>query len=66
MVGNDLINVGKENVASGEFFIILNRDQIKNRKTKLTIGVYSNGKKIETVQTNFMGPVAPINASLKL
>ncbi|MGZ4033962.1 MAG: cytochrome c oxidase accessory protein CcoG [Bacteroidia bacterium] len=60
MVGKDLINVGKENVASSEFFIILNRDKIKNRKTKLLIGVYSNGKKIETVKTNFLGPVAQI------
>jgi cytochrome c oxidase accessory protein FixG len=65
MVGNDLINVEKENVASGEFFIILNRNQIKNRKTKLKIGVYSNGKKIETIQTNFLGPVAQTNTSLK-
>jgi polyferredoxin len=34
MVGNNQINVGKENVASGEFFIILNRNKIKNSKTK--------------------------------
>ncbi len=57
MVGNDSINVKKENVASGEFFIVLNRNQIKNRKTKLLIGVYSHGKKIETIKTNFLGPV---------
>lgn len=57
MVGKKIITVGKESMASGEFFVILNRDQIKNRKTKLSIGVYSNGKKIETVKTNFLGVV---------
>jgi cytochrome c oxidase accessory protein FixG len=58
MIGRNVIHVGKENVASGEFFIILNKKDIKNRKTKLTIGVYTNGKKIETVQTNFLGVVS--------
>jgi cytochrome c oxidase accessory protein FixG len=65
MVGNNLIKVEKENVASGEFFIIINKNQIKNRKTKLKIGVYSNGKKIETIKTNFLGPVSQTNTSLK-
>jgi cytochrome c oxidase accessory protein FixG len=60
MVGNNIINVSKENIASSEFFIILNRKQIKQRKTKLVIGVYSNGKKIESVKTNFLGPVSII------
>ncbi len=58
MVGKDMINVGKENVASSEFFVILNRNQIKTRKTKLKIGIYSEGKKIETVETNFLGPIS--------
>lgn len=57
MVGKKIITVEKESMASGEFFIILNRKEIKNRKTKLSIGVYSNGKKIETVKTNFLGAV---------
>lgn len=56
MVGKEILNVEKENVAGGSFFIILNKNQIKNRKTKLLIGVYSNGRKIETVKTNFLGP----------
>jgi hypothetical protein len=56
MVGNEIINVGKESVVGGAFFIILHRDQIESRKTKLEIGIYSNGKKIESVSTNFLGP----------
>jgi cytochrome c oxidase accessory protein FixG len=58
MVGNDKILVDKGNIASSEFFIILDRNQIKKSKTKLEIGVYSGGKKIETVSTSFMGPIS--------
>jgi cytochrome c oxidase accessory protein FixG len=61
MVGNEQIMVNKGASASGEFFIILNRNQIKNRKTKLKIGVYSNGKRIQTVETNFLGPVTNVH-----
>lgn len=57
MVGKEIIKVSKENMANGEFFIILSRDQIKKRKTKLSIGIYSNGKKLETVETSFLGPM---------
>lgn len=58
MVGKKMINVTEENMANGEFFIILDRNQIKKRKTKLSIGVFSNGKKLQTVETSFLGPVS--------
>ncbi len=61
MVGNDTIKVQKESVSSGEFFIVIKKNEIINRKTKVVIGVYSDGKKIETVKTNFLGPVTQIN-----
>jgi cytochrome c oxidase accessory protein FixG len=57
MVGRDTINVHKENEASGEFFIIMNKDSIVARKTKLKVGVYSGDKLIEIVETNFLGPI---------
>jgi len=57
MVGRDTINVHKENEASGEFFIIMNKDSIVDRKTKLKVGVYSGEKLIEMVETNFLGPI---------
>lgn len=55
MVGRNVIHVGKETLASGEFFVILNKNNIKTRKTKLKIGVYTKDKKIETVETTFLG-----------
>ena len=56
MVGKDLA-VKKEGVSKGEFFIYLNKNELKGRKTKLEIGVYSNHKKIKTIKTSFLGPV---------
>jgi cytochrome c oxidase accessory protein FixG len=58
MVGKDRIDVSKENMANSEFFVILDRKNIKKRKTKLSIGIYSNGKKLQTVETSFLGPVS--------
>lgn len=56
MVGKDTLYVEKENITSGEFFAIIDRQVLKNRKTELEIGVYTEGKKIESVKTNFLGP----------
>jgi polyferredoxin len=56
MVGKDTLYVEKENITSGEFFVIIDRQVLKNRKTELEIGVYTEGKKIESVKTNFLGP----------
>jgi cytochrome c oxidase accessory protein FixG len=46
-----------EDVTQGEFFVYLNKADLKTRKTKLEIGVYSNNRKIKTIRTNFLGPV---------
>jgi hypothetical protein len=57
IIGKDL-HVKQEEISAGEFFVYLNKNDIKERKTKLEIGVYSNGKKIKTVKTNFLGPIS--------
>ena len=51
------LEVKKEGVTQGSFFLFLNKSDIKKRKTELKIGIYSNGKLIKTVKTNFLGPV---------
>lgn len=56
LVGKD-IKVKPEGIANGEFFVYLNKNDLKERKVKLEIGVYSKGKKIKTVKTNFLGPI---------
>jgi len=57
IVGKDL-EVKSEDMTQGSFFLFLDRKDIKQRKTELKIGVYSNGKLIKTVVTNFFGPVS--------
>jgi len=56
VIGKDLV-VKKEGIEEGQFFILLGKEHIKQRKTKLDIGLYVNHKKIKTVRTSFMGPV---------
>jgi hypothetical protein len=50
------INVPKESYYQTSFFIVLKPVQIKKRKTKIKIGIYQEGKKIETVTVSFLGP----------
>jgi hypothetical protein len=56
-MGKDL-STKKVAISEGEFFVYLNKSELQSRKTKLLIGIYSNGKKIKTVKTNFLGPVS--------
>jgi cytochrome c oxidase accessory protein FixG len=56
MIGKDIL-IKKESSSQGEFFILMERKDITERKSKLEIGVYSNGVKIKTLKTNFLGPV---------
>lgn len=55
VIGRSL-SVKKEDMSQGEFFVYINKKDIKKRKTELIIGVYSNNKKIKSVKTNFLGP----------
>jgi len=50
------IQVKKEAQGKGSFFIVLPRNFIKERKTKLRIGLYQEDKKITELKTNFLGP----------
>ena len=51
------IDVKKEAQGKGSFFIVLPNNIIKERKTKLDIGLYEGDKRITLLKTNFMGPV---------
>jgi cytochrome c oxidase accessory protein FixG len=56
LVGKNVIVPG-ESKAENEFFIYVPRDQLKERKTKFKVGIYSGNKKIQTIKTSFLGPV---------
>lgn len=55
MVGKPIV-VAQTSEAASSFFIFLPEKSIHRRKTKLLVKIYSRGKLIETVNTNFMGP----------
>lgn len=56
MVGQDVF-AKKEDLVSGTFFIVLDKRDVKTRKTEVVIGVYSGDKKVKTIKTSFLGPV---------
>lgn len=56
LVGEEQLIVPKEKDVAGAMFIYIDKDKIHERKTKLEIGVYEEGKKIKTIKTSFLGP----------
>ncbi len=56
MVGLSKFDVKKEGLSEGTFFVEIHPAFLTGDKTKIIIEVYSGNKKIETTQTNFMGP----------
>ena len=56
LVGSSSLIVKKEDYSHLQFFVKLNRNNVKSWKTQLKIGMYENDKKIKTVTANFIGP----------
>ena len=56
LVGSKSLNIPKEGYAGGQMFILLDKGSVRKRKTDLLVGVYENGKKIQTISTAFLGP----------
>jgi polyferredoxin len=46
-------------LAQGEMFVILPKDQLKGMKTKVIIGVFQGDRLLEKVSTSFVGPADP-------
>lgn len=55
MVGKQLL-VRKESKTESGFFIFMHEEELTQRKTALDIGVYTNGKRTQTIKTYFLGP----------
>ena len=47
----------KESAAVGTLFIYVKQKDIQKRSTKLKIGVYEDGKLLETTKTTFLAPL---------
>ncbi len=52
----DSIVVGKGESKTGNFLAVLNKNELKSSNTKLTFGVYSDGKQIDSYHVTFIGP----------
>ncbi|MGB0428022.1 MAG: cytochrome c oxidase accessory protein CcoG, partial [Flavobacteriales bacterium] len=52
----DPLHLNPQDEAKGKFMILIDKEDLESRKIKLELGVYSEGKLIEKVKTNFLGP----------
>jgi cytochrome c oxidase accessory protein FixG len=56
-VDGKAVLVPAEGLLKCVYFIKIPDQQVRNAKTVVTLGVYSNGKELETVKVKFIGPV---------
>jgi cytochrome c oxidase accessory protein FixG len=56
-VGRDINTIAEQGHFDGEFFIVLDRDIIEKSNTPVVVEILSNGKVLETIKSNFIGPV---------
>ncbi len=47
----------EDGLTEGAVFIEIGAEQLESRSTKLVIGVYSEGRQIDKIKTNFSGPI---------
>lgn len=56
LVGGQQFLLKKEAINDYNFFVEIPRSEIRERSSNITIGVYSEGQKIQSVKTKFLGP----------
>ena len=56
LMGTGQFAVTREGMAQTSVLISIDRAALKSPKTKLKIGIYSNGKRLQTINTIFVGP----------
>jgi cytochrome c oxidase accessory protein FixG len=56
IIGGSTILVKRGEEGAGNFFVVLPRQAITERKTSILLGLYEGDKKIDEVRTNFLGP----------
>lgn len=55
-VGKNFTVLKEQDIAEGEFFVILDQKDIVTSKTKIKIQIISNGKILDEEESNFIGP----------
>lgn len=56
LIGGQEFLLKKETINDYNFFVEIPKSEIKERSSNIIIGVYSEGRKIQSVKTKFLGP----------
>ncbi|MCA9750155.1 MAG: hypothetical protein KC414_13685, partial [Romboutsia sp.] len=56
VVGNEHIALKPESITNNPIIITIDDKYIKSYKTKIELDIYNNGKIIQRINTNFIGP----------
>jgi len=57
-VGGEALNIGASDRVDAVFFIELPREEIKTMKTEVEVQLLVDGKVMDEIKTNFIGPVS--------
>lgn len=57
-VGKPFIEGKAEEQSDATFFVILPKNEIKDRKNKIKLGLYENGEKVTDLKATFLGPIS--------
>ena len=56
IVGISEITLNAQALSTGTLFVEIPKSELTKDREKIKVGIFSNGKKIETTSTNFLGP----------
>ncbi|MGB1284614.1 MAG: cytochrome c oxidase accessory protein CcoG [Polaribacter sp.] len=56
VVGISKISLEAQALSTGTLFVEIPKSELTKDREKIKVGIFSNGKKIETTSTNFLGP----------
>jgi cytochrome c oxidase accessory protein FixG len=56
VVGISEIKLNAQELSTGTLFVEIPKSELTKDREKIKVGIFSNGKKIETTSTNFLGP----------
>jgi cytochrome c oxidase accessory protein FixG len=56
-VAGKTLTIPGQGIQEGAMLVVIHPDHLETMSTKIKIGVYGNGKLVETVKTRFLGPM---------
>jgi cytochrome c oxidase accessory protein FixG len=57
VIGGGTIPIKAEDEGGGTFFVVLPRNKVHERKTRILLALYEGDRKVDEIGTNFLGPV---------